>query len=345
MSGKFTAEKTYKNIGVIGAGAWGTAIAQTLAKPQAERAGRDVKLWGFETECIDAINNVHENKLFLPNVALSNHIKATSSLADMARCDAVFIVTPAQHMRGTLTPIAKQIPAKTPVILCSKGIEISSRKFMSEVLYEIAPHVEPAVLSGPSFAIDVAKGLPTAVTLACADEKVGQSLSAMIATPHFRPYLSTDILGAEIGGAVKNVLAIACGLVLGLGLGRSAHAAIIARGFAEVRRLGRALGADTDTLSGLCGLGDLVLTCSSEQSRNMSCGLALGRGESLSDIMSARAAVTEGVATAPALKALAGRNNVDMPISIAIADILSGELEIAQALHALLARDLKDESA
>ena len=228
-------------------------------------------------------------------------------------------------------------------MLCSKGIEISTRQFMSEVLGEIAPQVEVAVLSGPSFAIDVAKGLPTAVTLACENEDIGKALCEMIATPHFRPYQSTDVLGAEIGGAVKNVLAIACGLVLGLGLGRSAHAAIISRGFAEMRRLGKALDCDHDTLTGLCGLGDLVLTCSSEQSRNMSCGMALGKGQSLKDIMGSRSAVTEGVATAPALKEIAQRAGIDMPICIAMADILSGELSVDDAISTLLARDLKVE--
>ena len=332
--------KAYQNIGVIGAGAWGTALAQTLAA-----AGRDVSLWGFEPDCVDAINNSHENKLYLPEVPLSPKVKATSNLMDLSACDALLSVTPAQHMRATLAPLVKDLAARTPVMLCSKGIEISTQKFMSDVLKEIAPHVEPAVLSGPSFAIDVAKGLPTAVTLACEDAVIGKALADMIATPHFRPYLAEDVLGAEIGGAVKNVLAIACGLVLGLGLGRSAHAAIIARGFAEMRRLGRALKADENTLAGLCGLGDLVLTCSSEQSRNMSCGLALGRGESLADIMSARAAVTEGVATAPALKALAQSVGIDMPISTAMADILSGEIDIPTALRALLSRDLKHEQA
>jgi len=330
----------YQNIGVIGAGAWGTALAQTLAS-----AGRDVTLWGFESDCVNAINSHHENTLYLKGVPLSPRIRATANLRDILSCDALLIVTPAQHMRASLMPIAKDLPKGLPVILCSKGIEIKSGQFMSEVLEEIAPQVETAVLSGPSFAIDVAKGLPTAVTLACANADVGNALCQMIAAPHFRPYLADDILGAEIGGAVKNVLAIACGLVLGLGLGRSAHAAIIARGFAEMRRLGRALKTDPDTLAGLCGLGDLVLTCSSEQSRNMSCGLALGRGESLSDILSARAAVTEGVATAPALKTLAQLKGVDMPISTAMADILSGDIAVRDAMSALLARELKQESA
>lgn len=331
---------SYQNIGVIGAGAWGTALAQTLAS-----AGRDVTLWGFEADCVKAINTAHENSLYLKGVPLSARITATTELSDIVACDAVLVVTPAQHMRASLLPIAKDLREGLPVILCSKGIEIKSGQFMSEVLADIAPQVETAVLSGPSFAIDVAKGLPTAVTLACADPKIGAALCQMIATPHFRPYLADDILGAEIGGAVKNVLAIACGLVLGLNLGRSAHAAIIARGFAEMRRLGRAFDANPDTLAGLCGLGDLVLTCSSEQSRNMSCGLALGRGESLEDILAARAAVTEGVATAPALRKLAALKQVDMPISLAVADILSGKMAVSDAMSALLSRRLKQEGA
>jgi len=231
-----------------------------------------------------------------------------------------------------------------PVVLCSKGIEISTRSFMSDVLSEIAPKATPAVLSGPSFAIDVAKGLPTAVTLACEDEAVGQNLVKAIAAPTFRPYVAGDVLGAEIGGAVKNVLAIVCGIVLGKELGRSAHAAIIARGYAEMTRLGTALGCKTETLAGLCGLGDLVLTCSSEQSRNMSCGLALGRGQSLDDIMAARNSVTEGVATAPALKEMAAKLGVEMPICNAMADILSGELNVDSAIAQLLAREHKSES-
>ncbi len=330
----------YQNIGVIGAGAWGTALAQTLAA-----AGRDVTLWGYEADCVNAINHQHENIIYLKGVTLSKQIKAVTELEGLLGCDALLVVTPAQHMRQSLAPIAAKLPAGLPVMLCSKGIEISTGKFMSEVLSDIAPQVETAVLSGPSFAIDVAKGLPAAVTIACENQKAGHALCRMIAAPQFRPYLTGDVLGAEIGGAVKNVLAIACGLVLGLGLGRSAHAAIIARGFAEMGRLGRALGAEPETLSGLCGLGDLVLTCSSETSRNMSCGLALGQGQSLSQIMAGRDAVTEGVATAPVLKTLAESRGVDMPICSAMADILSGKVEMTAALTALLARELKQESA
>lgn len=330
--------KPLQNIGVIGGGAWGTAMAQTLAS-----AGRDVTLWAFEADCVDAINTTHENTLFLPGVTLSPAISATTDLSALGACDAVLAVSPAQFMRRSLESYAPHVPTGQPIVLCSKGIEISTRMFMSDVLSDVIPHATPAVLSGPSFAIDVARGLPTAVTLACADEAVGAALVQAIAARTFRPYYSPDVLGAEIGGAVKNVLAIVCGIVLGKDLGRSAHAAIIARGFAEMTRLGTALGCNAETLTGLSGLGDLVLTCSSEQSRNMSCGLAMGRGQSARDIVSGRTAVTEGVATAPALKALAQSRGVDMPICFALADILAEKISVDQAITALLSRDHKAE--
>jgi len=329
----------YQKIGVIGGGAWGTALAQTLAV-----AGRDVTLWAFEEDCVKAINENRENTIYLPSVKLNQRIRATTDITQLGDMDAVLSVAPAQHTRNILETFAAHMKDGMPIVLCSKGIEISSRSFMSDVLAEVAPSAIPAVLSGPSFAIDVAKGLPTAVTLACEDKAIGQHLVKAIAAPTFRPYLASDVLGAEIGGAVKNVLALCCGLVLGKELGRSAHAAIIARGYAEMTRLGKALGCNPETLTGLCGLGDLVLTCSSEQSRNMSCGLALGRGQSLSDIMAARNSVTEGVATAPALKEMAEKLGVDMPICNAMADILSGELEVDNAIIQLLSREHKTET-
>ncbi|MEP3890042.1 MAG: NAD(P)H-dependent glycerol-3-phosphate dehydrogenase [Hellea sp.] len=329
----------YQKMGVIGGGAWGTALAQTLAA-----AGRDVTLWAFENDCVSSINELRENTLFLPGVKLHQRIRATSDISNLGDMDAVLSVAPAQHTRSILKTFIPAMKPAMPIMLCSKGIEISSRSFMSDVLAEIAPTAIPAVLSGPSFAIDVAKGLPTAVTLACEDEAVGQALVKAIAAPTFRPYLASDVLGAEIGGAVKNVLALVCGIVLGKELGRSAHAAIIARGYAEMTRLGKALGCNPETLTGLCGLGDLVLTCSSEQSRNMSCGLALGRGQTLEEIMAARNSVTEGVATAPALKEMAARLGVDMPICNAMADILSGDLDVDKAIVQLLAREHKTET-
>ena len=330
---------TYQNIGVIGAGAWGTACAQALA-----RAGRDVTIWALEPEVADGINTARRNPVYLPDVELLPTLKATTDLADLGACEAVLAVAPAQFMRQTLAQFAPHARNGLPVVLCSKGIEVGSRSFMSEVLHDTLPDAVPAVLAGPSFAIDVAQGLPAAVTLACADDAVVERLGASIRSDSFRPYLSGDVLGAEIGGAVKNVLAIACGMVLGLGLGRSAHAAVIARGFAEMRRLGVALGCEPETLTGLCGLGDLVLTCSSEQSRNMSCGLALGRGTPLDDILGSRVAVTEGVATAPALRRMAQDAGVDMPISDVVARIIAGELAVADAARTLLTRELKREA-
>lgn len=329
----------YQKIGVIGGGAWGTALAQTLAV-----AGRDVTLWAFENDCVSSINDVRENTLFLPGIKLDQRITATSDISNLGDMDAVLSVAPAQHTRKILKTFVPSMKAGMPIVLCSKGIEISTRSFMSDVLAEVAPTAIPAVLSGPSFAIDVAKGLPTAVTLACEDEAVGQKLVKAIAAPTFRPYLASDVLGAEIGGAVKNVLAIVCGIVLGKELGRSAHAAIIARGYAEMTRLGKALGCNPETLTGLCGLGDLVLTCSSEQSRNMSCGLALGRGQTLEQIMAARNSVTEGVATAPALKEMAEKLGVDMPICNAMADILSGNLSVDEAIVQLMSREHRTET-
>tara|TARA_R110002049_G_scaffold103187_1_gene249355 strand:+ start:3682 stop:4692 length:1011 start_codon:yes stop_codon:yes gene_type:complete len=329
----------FHRIGVIGGGAWGTAIAQMLC-----REGQEGILWCLEAEVAEAINTGHENTVFLPGVPLKPALRATTSLADLYDQDALFAVAPAQHTRKTLAALKDHIRPGTPVVLCSKGIELSTGKFMTEVLADELPEASPAVMSGPSFAIDVAKGLPTAVTLAVKDDVIGSELIQAISTPTFRPYLSGDLLGAEIGGAVKNVLAIACGIALGKGLGRSAHAALIARGSAEMTRLALALGAERETMSGLSGLGDLVLTCSSETSRNMSCGLALGRGETLDSIMAARNAVTEGVATAPVLRRLASQHHVDMPICDAVAAVIEGEISVDEAIKTLLMRPNKAES-
>lgn len=330
--------KHFKSFGVIGGGAWGTAIAQALA-----RDGQDVLIWALEAEVARAINTQNENTLFLPGVALKPQIRATNALADLATADAIFAVAPAQHTRATLQTLRPSLRPGTPVVLCSKGIELSSMKFMTDVLAEELPKALPAVMSGPSFAIDVARGLPTAVTLAVANPSIGTELIQAISTPNFRPYLGTDLLGAEIGGAVKNVLAIACGIALGKGLGRSAHAALIARGYAEMTRLALKLGAEAETLTGLSGLGDLVLTCSSETSRNMSLGLALGQGEKLDDILAARNAVTEGVATAPVLRQLARAKGIEMPICAAIAAIVEGEVSVDEAITSLLMRPVGAE--
>ncbi len=328
----------YQKFGVIGAGAWGTALAQAMAN-----AGRDVTIWAFETDVAESINTAHENKTYLSGAILNPAVKATHELSDLADSDAILVVTPAQHMRASLENFAPHARDGLPMVLCSKGIEISSRKFMSEVLEEVIPQATTAVLSGPSFAAEVVKGLPAAVTLACADWDIGAKLIRSVAGPTFRPYYTGDVLGAEIGGAVKNVLAIVCGLVLGKGLGRSAHAAIIARGFAEMTRLGTSLGCKPETLTGLCGLGDLVLTCSSEQSRNMSFGMALGQGQSYDDYMKDKNVVVEGAATAPALKALSQAKGVEMPICHAMANILDGSESVDDVIRRLLARDYKSE--
>jgi glycerol-3-phosphate dehydrogenase (NAD(P)+) len=325
------------SVGVIGGGAWGTALAQTCA-----RAGLRVRLWAREPEVVEAVNVRRENALFLPGVTLDPGVAAVGALSELGQVDLWLAVPPAQHMRATLSALQPHC-CPAPVVLCSKGVEQGSLKLMTDVLAETLPDAAPAVLSGPSFAADVARGLPTAVTLACPDPALGRAIAEAIATPAFRPYLADDMVGAEAGGAVKNVLAIACGIVEGRGLGRSAHAALITRGFAEMTRLGVALGAEAETLAGLCGLGDLVLTCSSPQSRNMSVGLALGRGETLEQALSGKLTVAEGVASAPAVTALADRVGVDMPICRAVAEILAGRADVDEAIAGLLSRPLRAE--
>jgi len=324
--------------GVIGAGAWGTALAQVCA-----RAGLSVTLWAREADVAEDIAANRENSRFLPGIKLDPAIDVTTELGDLAPWDMVLAVAPAQHLRATLAAFAPHVRDGLPVVLCAKGVEQGSLKLMTEVMAETLPQAAPAVLSGPSFAGEVARGLPTAVTLACPDEDLGAALAAAIATPTFRPYLASDMIGAEAGGAVKNVLAIACGIVEGRGMGRSAHAALITRGFAEMTRLGVALGADAETLAGLCGLGDLVLTCSSPQSRNMSVGLALGQGQSLEQALAGKLTVAEGVASAPAVRALAREVGAETPICEAVAAILAGEVGVDEAIDALLARPLKTE--
>ncbi|MDO8900230.1 MAG: NAD(P)H-dependent glycerol-3-phosphate dehydrogenase, partial [Phenylobacterium sp.] len=267
----------------------------------------------------------------------------TGDLARLAGCDLILMVAPAQHLRAALTAFAPHARPGLPIVLCAKGVEQGSLKLMTEVLAETLPDAAPAVLSGPSFAGEVARGLPTAVTLACPDETLGRALSEALALPAFRPYYAPDMVGAEVGGAIKNVLAIACGIVEGRGLGRSAHAALITRGFAEMTRVAVALGGQPETVAGLCGLGDLVLTCSSPQSRNMSVGLALGAGQTLDQALAGKLSVAEGVASAPAVRQLAAKLDVETPICEAVAAILAGEVEVDVAIANLLSRPLKDE--
>jgi len=328
----------FQTAGVVGAGAWGTALAQVCA-----RAGLETLLWAREAEVIDAVNQTQENPTFLPGVTLDDSVRATGDLAALAACDLILAVVPAQHMRATLTALSPYLKAGAPVVLCAKGVEQGSLKLMTQVLADTAGQAVPAVLSGPSFAADVSRGLPTAVTLACADADLGRALARALAIPSFRPYWTHDLIGAEAGGAVKNVLAIACGIVEGRGLGRSAHAALITRGFAELTRLAVALGGEAQTVAGLCGLGDLVLTCSSPQSRNMSVGLALGRGQSLEHALAGKLTVAEGVASAPAVRALARRLDVETPICEAVAAVLAGERALDEAIGGLLSRPLRPE--
>ncbi|WP_411288878.1 NAD(P)H-dependent glycerol-3-phosphate dehydrogenase [Phenylobacterium sp.] len=327
-----------KRAGIIGGGAWGTALAQVCA-----RAGLEATLWAREPEVVEGVNSAHENPLFLPGIRLEPGIRATSDFADLADSDLVLAVAPAQHLRAAMTAFAPHVREGLQILLCAKGVEQGSLKLMTQVLAETIPQAAAAVLSGPSFAGEVARGLPTAVTLACPDEERARLLSEAIATPTFRPYFATDMIGAEAGGAVKNVLAIACGVVEGRGMGRSAHAALITRGFAEMTRLAVALGGEAETVAGLCGLGDLVLTCSSPQSRNMSVGLALGGGMTLEEALAGKLSVAEGVASAPAVRALAAKLGVDTPICEAVAAILAGEVGVDEAIAGLLARPLREE--
>lgn len=322
-------------IGVIGAGAWGTALAQMLASD-----GRDVLLWAFEPEVVAAINAEHRNPLYLPSASLAPTIRATGDLGEFAALETVLVVTPAQVLGRVLAGLAR---SPRDLVLCSKGIEAGSGRLMNDAAREAAPGSTIAVLSGPTFAHEVAAGLPTAVTLACEGGRAQwERLAPAIARPAFRPYYSDDVTGAEIGGAVKNVLAIACGVVDGLNLGQNARAALIARGFSEMLRFGEALGAETETLSGLCGLGDLVLTCSSTSSRNFSLGKALGEGALAADLMADRRTVAEGAYTAPVLADLAQRRGVAMPIVAAVDAILRGA-DARAVVADLLARPLRAE--
>jgi glycerol-3-phosphate dehydrogenase (NAD(P)+) len=331
-------DTVYQRIGVAGGGAWGTALAVC-----AIAAGRDVKLWVREPEVAEALSKGRGNPVFLPDTPLPA-MSASNSVSHLADCDAILAVAPAQHLRSTLRSLSPLLKPGTPVALCSKGVERGSLKLMTQVLAEEVPAATAAVLSGPSFAADVAAGLPTAVTLASADRATGDAWMRSIGRPHFRIYWTDDIIGAEAGGAIKNVLAIACGVCEGMGLGRSAHAALIARGFSEMTRLGVKLGGRAETLAGLCGLGDLVLTCSSPQSRNMSFGMEIGRGRRASDILAKRRDVTEGAETAPAVVELARKLGLDLPICETVLGLVEEKLDARSALNNLLARPFVKEN-
>lgn len=325
-------------IGIVGAGAWGTALAAT-----ARRAGRNVLLWAHEPDVAATITATRENAAYLPGVRLDCCVRATTQLAEVAAADAVLLVTPAQHLRAACQDLQPHWRKGVPVVICSKGIEQSTGAMMTEVVESVLPQAPVAVLSGPTFAIEVARGLPTAVTLASADRELGRLLAESIGTPAFRPYWSDDLVGAEIGGAVKNVLAIGCGIVEGRGLGDNARAALITRGLAEMTRLAMAKGGRAETLTGLSGLGDLILTASSTQSRNYSLGLALGQGRKLADILAERKAVTEGVWTASAVAEMAESLGIEMPIVAAVDSVLNRGADLDEAIQALLSRPFRAE--
>lgn len=328
----------FQRIGVVGAGAWGTALAIV-----ARRAGRDVTLWTRHADTAAALREDGRNRLYLPSMPLPTDIQATAEPDDLQRCDAVLLVTPSQHLRAILERIRASLVAGVPLLICSKGIEASSLALLGTVVAETAPGHPVGILSGPTFAAEVASGLPTAVTLAMKDQDPAPELAEALATPTFRPYITNDVVGAELGGAVKNVLAIAAGISKGRGFGANAHAALITRGLAEIGRLSDRMGGRRETLMGLSGLGDLVLTCSSEQSRNMSFGLRLGGGESAETILAGRRDVVEGVTNAAAVGALSAKIGVDMPIAATVDRILHHGADLDTAITDLLSRPLKEE--
>ena len=326
----------FDRIAVLGGGAWGTALANVTA-----RAGRKVTLWEHEADNAEQLASKRESR-FLRGVRIEDSIAVTRDLEEAAKAEAILLVVPAQAMRSVVKVLAGRIAPRTPIVACAKGIEHGTHKFMTEVIAECAPNATPAILSGPSFAADVARGLPTAVTLAANDESMTKELAKALASRTFRPYQSTDVRGVEIGGAAKNVLAIASGIVTGRGLGASASAALTTRGFAELVRFGRALGGKTETMMGLSGLGDLILTCSSPQSRNFSFGVNLGKGDAVKDIHR-KTGLAEGAFTAPVLLEMAREHKVDMPISSAVAAMLAEKLSVDEAIESLLARPLRSE--
>ncbi len=326
-------------INVIGGGAWGTALAVL-----AEHAGHDTTLWAREPEVVDSINNEHMNTTFLPNVNLSPAIKATVDVAESAKADALLLAVPAQYVRTTLNSFVPFLSAGTPLVICTKGIELATGELISEVVASIVHDATLAVLSGPTFAIEVARGHPTAVTLACGDPSLANQLGEALRTSTFRTYNSDDLIGAEIGGAIKNVLAIACGIVEGRGLGNNARAALITRGLVEMARLCLAKGGKPETLMGLSGIGDITLTCNAMQSRNFSLGVALGQGQKLSKFLNNRKTVAEGIDTANAVKKIADRLGLDMPICRAVDGIVNRNTQIDEEITELLARPIGTDS-
>ena len=329
----------FQRVSVLGAGAWGTALALNAA-----RAGRDVVLWGRNPDSLEAISLRGELPAYLPGITFDTPLETTTDLTEAADADCILLVAPAQTTHAIAEAIGFYVRKGTPVILAAKGLEKGTRRMMSEVLHDYLPQARPAILSGPSFAADVARGLPTAVTIAAGSAPLAEQICATLSTPTFRPYASTDMVGVQLGGALKNVLAIACGIVIGKKLGASAHAALMTRGFAEMQRLALKLGARSDTLMGLSGFGDVALSCSSTQSRNFAFGHALGEGRDLAELLGPGAKLSEGAYTASVACELASEQGIEMPIARAVADVLERKTSIDEAVAWLLSRPLRRES-
>lgn len=329
-----------QTIGIIGGGAWGTALGQSLAI-----AGNNVILWAREEDVVTAINTKHENTPFLAGVPLHDNLKATGSLTEAGKADILLLVTPTQYTRAIVESLKASLDETKPIVICAKGVEIESGLLLSQIVAEVSPQSPIAVLTGPTFAAEIARGLPSAVTLAMKDKASAEKLAGDLSNRGLRMYASDDIIGAQVGGAVKNVIAIACGIIEGKKLGDSARAALVTRGLAEIARLASALGAKKETLMGMCGVGDLILTCSSMQSRNFSLGVAVGQGETLEQILAKRNSVTEGVHTAKALMVMAKNNAVDMPIAEAVHKCLSEGANVDEMIAKMLDRPVKAEVA
>ena len=331
--------KDLRRFAIIGGGAWGTALALVVS-----RTGREAILWAREREVVESILKQRENAAFLPGVRLEPPFAVTEEFhAALEEVEAAILAVPAQYLRALLTEVTRYVPPNAVLVLAAKGIVQETGALLSEAVAEALPKHPLAILSGPTFAAEVAKGLPTAVTVAARERTLAEAVAQALSGRTFRPYASDDPVGVEIGGAVKNVIAIACGIVVGRGLGENARAALLTRGLAEMTRLGLAKGARAETFMGLSGLGDLALTCGSIQSRNMSLGIALGEGKTLAEVLGARRSVAEGVTTAPAVVSLAKRLKVEMPISSAVDAVLHRRADIDKTIAALLSRPLKAE--
>lgn len=325
-------------ISVIGAGAWGTALAQIYAA-----SGHDVTLWAREESLVRTIRDTKQNSVYLPSIDLNSHLKVTNDLSEAAQADIILNVTPAQYLRENLKLLSPLLRDSQPVVICAKGIEIESHSLLSDVFIAECPKAKLAYLTGPNFAVEIASGLPSASTLACTDTQIGQDIQTALTAKNLRLYLTTDIVGAQVAGAIKNVIAIACGIIHGLGLGESARAALVTRGLAEISRLTTALGGQRETLMGQCGVGDLMLTCSSSKSRNFSCGIELAAGKTMNEIIEGRNSVTEGITTAKATINLAKNHGVDMPIVEAVYNCLYNGLSVQDAVTAILSRPARNE--